>query len=172
MTNSDFTVQPAISDRSTTLFRSVLAAILGAACALAVMQRASAPFHPGSSSLRSAIGSYGGSPCLVNQAIGDYPVASFTFLGAEPAQYMLVVFFSLVGVISWKINQARLGIAHRDRPSVDCGHASRQRPLDGRHGESQLKRAAKQTQGACAGRSGAPFRPACRGSIADDRLLP
>ena len=116
MPNLDFTVQPAMSDRSTTLFRSVLAAILGAACALAVMQRASAPVHPGSSSLLSATASYGGSPFPVDLAIGDYPAAPLTFLGAEPGQYMLVVVFSLVGIISWKVNQARLGI---DRRGID-----------------------------------------------------
>lgn len=73
------------------LFKSVLAAILGAACTLVVVPRSTAPVSPKTVSLRSAIVSYEGPP------------------GPVAAQYMLATCFSLVGLLSWQINQHRLG---------------------------------------------------------------
>jgi len=104
-------------------FRLLLFALLGAACAFAVTRRSTAQVLPKNGPLRSAIVRDGGSPGpdaapWISQpggsAIWVGQGASYTPLGAEPAEYMFVTCISLVGFIAWRINQVRLGIARRD----------------------------------------------------------
>ncbi len=78
------TAQPAMTGFAPVLFKSVLAAILGAACTLVVMPRSTAPASSKTVPLRSAIVPYEGPP------------------GSVAAQHMLVTCFSLIGLLSWR----------------------------------------------------------------------
>jgi hypothetical protein len=109
MMDTKITEQPAMTGFATDLFKSVLAAVLGAACTLVVMARSTAPASPRTGPLHSAIVSYEGSPWPVELAIGDNLAAPVDSPGPEAAQYMLVTCLSLVGLLSWRINQLRLG---------------------------------------------------------------
>lgn len=91
---------PSITALAAVLFKSLLAAILGAACTFAALPRSTAPVPYRSGPLGSGIVTYEGSPRPVE------PVGS---AGPEAAQYMLVTCLSLVGLLSWRISQDRLG---------------------------------------------------------------
>lgn len=127
---------PALPDRPPTFFRLLMAALLGAAWALAVMQRSDDTASPKTGPARPSIIHYAGSPgpdrppgnsLPDGPAVQDRQVARVTLLGAEPAQYMLLTFLSLVGFLAWRISQARLGGAmqNRERRDADAYHGGR-----------------------------------------------